>query len=328
MKRTLSFLVTLCLVASFFAATPAYAHHDDDDFRTERVTFHVTLSNNQTYTLVGYLYSDGNPKHRPLQVLLNGASYNHLYWDIPEINNHDYSYARFMAEEGYAVLALDQLGTGESDRPDGDFLTVAEAASSVHQVVTALRTKQNPLHHAFKKIALVGHSLGSILAIYTESTFGRSADALVVTSLSVTPGASTIPPALFDALLAAPYVTFPPETRIGLGYYLPSVDPDVITYDSTHLADGISRGMVRDFPSFLTNPSWVNANSVTEPVLIQLGEFDAAFPPANCPDEAANYSSAASATLQILPNIGHTFNVHLNHEFGWEQIAEWLEDTL
>jgi pimeloyl-ACP methyl ester carboxylesterase len=40
---------------------------------------------------------------------------------VPEINGHEYSFARYTAERKYAVLAVDRLGAGESDKPNGDF---------------------------------------------------------------------------------------------------------------------------------------------------------------------------------------------------------------
>ena len=81
------------------------------------------------------------------------------------INGQSYSYARFMADEGYALLAIDQLGTGESSKPDGDFVTLDETALSLHQVLTQMRSGNNPLAYAFQQIVLVGHSFGSINSI-------------------------------------------------------------------------------------------------------------------------------------------------------------------
>ena len=55
-------------------------------------------------------------KNPTLQVLVHGFTYNHIYWDSRSINGVDYSYARYMADQGYAVLAQDLLGTGQVER--------------------------------------------------------------------------------------------------------------------------------------------------------------------------------------------------------------------
>lgn len=325
MRKASLVLINLgLLVALLFTATTAHADHP---LTIERVEFPVTLSNQQTHTLVGYLYSEGTPKNRPLQVLLHGCTYNHSYWDAPVINDHSYSYARYMAEAGYAVLALDQLGSGESSVPDGDFLTVAESAGSIRQVLTSLRTKYNPIGKRFKKITLVGHSLGSWTALYSEGVLGHSVDGLVLTGVSVTPGASTLTYEDLAPFLGTPYLNVPPAARTALVYYTPNADPDLIAYDNTYMADTCSRASTLQVLDFVNTPSLLHVSTITAPVLIQLGAHDIAFPASLAPNEASFYSGAASVTVQTLPNDGHGFNLHLDNEVGWEQIEEWIDDN-
>src|SRR5262249_20189174 len=152
-----------------------------------------------------------------------GGTYNHKYWDVPAMNGHSYSYARFMAEEGYALLAIDQLGTGLSSKPDGDFVTLAETASSLHQVLTELRNGTSSLGYAFGPIVLVGHSFGSINAILVQGTY-HDADALVVTGLGHVPHPLPISPDLIAVLAQYPYFGLPPEARSQLFYYAPAAD--------------------------------------------------------------------------------------------------------
>ncbi|MFY0579631.1 alpha/beta hydrolase [Cystobacter fuscus] len=124
----------LCPVPERAAAVEAEAETGAwGGIKVERRTFPVRLSDGHVYNLVGYLYYQGSLKNKPVQILVHGITYNHDYWDLPEINRQDYSYARYMARQHYAVLALDLLGTGESDKPDGDFLDLSEAASSLHR---------------------------------------------------------------------------------------------------------------------------------------------------------------------------------------------------
>jgi len=97
--------------------TPLAIKADGDQFKVKRLDLAVSLSDGNTYTIAGFLYYNGNYKNRPLRVLVHGGTYNHKYWNVPAMNGNDYSYARFMAEAGYALLAIDQLGTGESSKP-------------------------------------------------------------------------------------------------------------------------------------------------------------------------------------------------------------------
>src|SRR5690242_1075494 len=103
--------------------------------RKDRWELPVTLSNGATYRMVAYLFHGGSPRGGPLQVAVHGATYDHRYWDFPSTGGRDYSYVAYMVEHGYAVLAVDCLAAGESDRPDGDFLTLRELGSSLKQLV-------------------------------------------------------------------------------------------------------------------------------------------------------------------------------------------------
>src|SRR5438128_1688042 len=133
-------VLSLLLLILFPTTTvePAAAAEDNASFKIDRLVFPVTLSNGTTYSVVGYLYYHGSFRSRLLQVLIPDATYDHRYFDVPPINGHTYSYARYMADQHYAVLALDTLGSGESSRPDGDFLTVQETAESLHQVLRSV----------------------------------------------------------------------------------------------------------------------------------------------------------------------------------------------
>src|SRR5690242_3249504 len=144
----------------------AYAAEDGNSIKVERESFPVVLSDGSSAQIVGYLYYHGSYRERPLQVLVHGGTYTHTYWDAPTINGVDYSYARYMARQHYAVLAVDQLGSGESSHPQGDTVTLQEAANALHQVLTSLRTDANPIGVGFPRLALVGHSFGSITATY------------------------------------------------------------------------------------------------------------------------------------------------------------------
>ncbi|MEZ4866286.1 MAG: alpha/beta hydrolase [Caldilineaceae bacterium] len=342
MKKILaSALLIACIVTILPGAAWA-----DGAIDVTQVAFPVTLSDQQSYTLVGYLYSrQGNPndesqcgkRSKTVQVLLAGATYNHSYWDAPVINGVDYSYARYMAGQCYSVLALDRLGTGASSRPSGDFITKVTEADAIAQVLTALRTNHNPAGRRFKRIVLVGHSFGSFQSVYTLGEYGNVADALVVTGWIHVPGTVPLTPEYVQQLLQNPDITVAPEVRSQLFYYPPAADQAVIDDDNANLSDTLPRGFFLDGIGVFTAralgdvaqiKALTKVDQVDVPVFVQLGDQDVLFPSAIAGAEASFYSSAPSVTVDNLTNIGHGFNLHTNHLEGWQHIESWITNTV
>lgn len=320
-------VLSVCTVALVIMVTPLVIKADGDQFKVKRLDFSVSLSDGNTYTIAGFLYYSGNYKSRPLQVLVHGGTYNHKYWDVPAMNGQDYSYARFMAEAGYALLAIDQLGAGESSKPSGDFVTLNETSSSLHQVLVQMRSSNNPLGYAYDKIVLVGHSFGSINSILVQGTY-HDADALVVTALGHVPHALPITPELINQLAQFPYFPLPAEARSALFYFPNAADSDVIAYDNANLADLLTRGQLFSTFAAVFNPAADQVGAVTGPVLVQLGENDALWSSQYASGEAAYWTSASSVTVESLPLTGHSFNTHLVNKAGWQSINRWITATL
>lgn len=344
MSRFGHFTLSLCLTlaSSLVVSAPATAHaHDGHDrggrddqghgrFDVDRVDFPVTLSDGNAYHVAGYLYHRGSPQSRVLQVVVHGGNYDHKYWDIDDLHGRDYSYARYMTDRGYAVLAIDQIGTGASSRPDGDWLTIDDTARALHQVVASMRSHHNPTHHAYRKIALVGHSAGSLTSIYTTGTY-HDADALVTTGWLHSPFPLPFDPSTVLSALTRPYIaagTFPEPFLAATFYHLPTTDPDMIHYDYTHLQATIARRQFLDLLGTALNPVLSRSTSVTEPVLAQLGDYDKMAPSAYSAGEASFYPNASQFTIQPMTEIGHDVNAHENHLQSWRGIDRWLDATL
>lgn len=323
MKKSLHHVLGLAFaLAASLTATAALAH----PVQVREVEFPVVLSDGNTYSIAGHFYQRPGHARRALQVLVHGATYDHRYWDAPDIDGHDYSYARHMAEEGYAVLAIDQLGTGASDHPDGDFLTIGDAAAGLHQVMAALRGPHNPTHRRFQTIVLVGHSLGSVAAVAAEAAYG-DADGLVVTGLALTPHPPPVDPAMLGGLLQSPYVSFPAAVRAQLFYHAPAADPAVIAYDNAVLSSQVPRAEFVTGLQLSADAAQLGSDLVTEPILVQLGEYDVTAPASLAPTEAAYYPMASSVTVKTVPS-GHAFNLHQNNAQGWRQIEKWIEKEI
>ena len=319
-----AFLRSAALFAVLVTLAPAApAQEPSGDIRVDRVDFPVTLSDGRRYTVAGHLYYQGSPRNRTLLLALHGANYNHRYWDVPAVNGREYSFARYMARRQYAVLAIDQLGTGGSSKPGGDLLTLAETGSAIHQIVGRLRSGEAEIGHAFGRVVLVGHSLGSINAVYAQGTY-HDADAVITTGMGHEPHPLPIPGEVIFEMSKLEYIRFPEGLRGDLFYHPPGADPEVIEYDRDNLADFLPRGQLVTGIANVFNPEANRVRQVTGPVLVQLGEYDALFPASLGAGEAAFYESASSVTVQTLPGVGHDVNTHLGNQTSWRLMDEWL----
>lgn len=321
-EAALRLLAAALLIFSLNAIASAAV--EGNGIKSERLSFPVTLSDGETYEVAGHLYYQGSYHNRTLLLALHGGNYNHKYWDVPEINGHEYSFARYMAARKYAVLAIDQLGTGESSKPAGDLVTLDNTGSAIHQIIAQLRAGTSGVGYAFEHVVTVGHSLGSTNAVYEQGTY-HDADALIVTGLGHTPHELPIPGPVIGEMLQHEYFPFPEDLRAQLFYHAPGADADVIAYDRDNLADLLPRGQLTTaiFASF--DPVANRAGLVNGPVLVQMGEFDALFPSTlYAGAEASFYTSASSVDVQSLPGIGHDLNTHLRNHEGWRLMDEWL----
>lgn len=310
----------------FSFAAGASAQEQANDIKVERVTFPVTLSDGSAAEVAGYLYYKGSFRNRTLLLAVHGANYNHKYWDVPNINGHEYSFARYMADRKYAVLAIDQLGAGESTKPvDGDAVTLDLTASGIHQVIARLRSGANATGYAFEKVVTVGHSLGSINAIYEQGTY-HDADAVVATGMGHVPHELPVPAELIADLLQYEYFKLPDALRPLMFYYAPGADPEVIQYDADNLADFLARGQLTTgiLAAFSFDTAATRVGQATGPVLVQLGEFDGLSPASLADGEAAFFTSASSVTVHALPGAGHDFNTHYRNHEGWKLMDDWL----
>ncbi len=312
-------VLLLCLIFSLSGNTALAAE-------VRRLSFPVTLTDGQTYTVVGYLYNEHKAARKPLQVLLHGGTYTHGYWTFPSFTPENTSYVKFMSRQGYAVLALDMLGSGESSRPDGDLLDLRAAADAVHQVVTRLRTGENELGMRWNTIIGVGHSLGSATAIYAQAAY-RDFDVLVSTGLGHVPHPIPLREGFHERAMNGPYFHIPPAERTEMFYALPWTSRAIVAHDNAVFDEPTSRGiyttaMVRAF-----DPTYSRVGEVEGPVLVQLGDQDKLFP-ASFAQEEASWWTRADVTVQAVPDTGHCFNQHDSRKKGWKMLETWLKETL
>lgn len=319
---------------------PGSAAAKEGGLRCEELSFDVNVAPGDptVYNVFGVLCSRGSIHNKTIQIALHGATYSHLYWDWP-YQPETYSYVRRATAAGYAVLNLDRIGIGRSDHPASADVTIESNAFVVHQIVQALRGG-NLIVHAFGRIradrvALVGHSLGSVISIQEAGTYG-DVDGVVLTGVShtITPALgdvlSSLYPASLDPRFAGRnipdgYLTSLPGSRT-VFYYLPSVDPAVLALDEqtkeTVTVDELNTAV----------PALGLSTSIHVPVLVVVGDFDGAFcnPPTcsasgSLATEPGFYPADACAEAVAIPNAGHDLNLHFQAPLTYDVVLDWMD---
>lgn len=260
-----------------------------------------------------------------VQLLIHGFSYGSWVWDLPGRPN--YSYARYAASKGYAVVAVDNLGYGRSDHPNGYTVTTEELGVVAHQLVSKLRTGsyQGTLHPAFRRVILGGHSAGGEIARYEAGAF-HDVDGLMVMSMgnNVTQeSADAYEKYNVPASLQSDYV-YPffgsQDRRLYFFYQQDLADPSVMAEDSS-LENATPSGEIQ---TILTFPSRAVIGTINVPVLLVFAQNDKIVPVSESQTEPARYSGAPSVSVMVIPKAGHTFPLHQNRQVSYRHLVEWL----
>jgi pimeloyl-ACP methyl ester carboxylesterase len=250
-----------------------------------------------------YAYTGGKifDQAKPCIVFLHGAQNDHSVWILQ---------SRYLANHGYAVLALDLPGHGRSSGPLLD--CVEDMASWVLDVLASLEVKQ---------ATLVGHSMGSLIALEAAAKAPKAVNALALLG-------TANPMKVSDALLKACVESEPQAfdlinrfSHSSLSHLPGSPGPGFSVYWQGR------RLMERQAPKVLVNDfSACNAYlggeaaaaQVTCPTLILSGEKDAMTPP-----------RAAQGLRDILAkNLGAGLRHQLIKDCGHALMAEQPDVTL
>lgn len=116
-------------------STAALAHRDSvSSDAADSVPFGGATS------ISGWLFRPDSGLPSALLVAIPGGKYGKDYWHL-EIDGHDgYSFAEDCVRAGFAVLAIDNLGTGDSTRPaGGDAAGLPEMAAANAAATVAAR---------------------------------------------------------------------------------------------------------------------------------------------------------------------------------------------
>ena len=293
----------------------------------QKLEFPIEIDGATDATFAGYFYPAQGEPREILQVLVHGVSYDHRYWDAGTVNGQDYSYARYMAARGFDVLAIDLPGTGSSPVPKGSPVLVEAVGKAISNLIDSLREPDAIPGCRFRHVSLVGHSMGCMVTVKTQATWSP-ADSLVVTGIGYLPSRARA--AVWDqdrrsrdALMTNEYALVPLEVRLKF-YYPPQADPDTIAYDNEVLVTPALSSLWADCIRLWDDPE-SGAAEVTCPVYAQLGEHDPIMLGKYAEQERSSYTSSPDVTVDQLPDIGHSFNLHLNREQGWRALCDFYD---
>jgi alpha-beta hydrolase superfamily lysophospholipase len=275
-------------------------------------------------TMWGQLCYRGPQEPRTVQVLVPGATYNHLYWNFPYGDGY-YSYVDGATAAGYATFDVDPIGQGNSSHPPSADVTPAAEAVALHDAVTALRSGTVD-GHPFSRVITVGHSIGSVDA-WLEAAEYHDADAVIITGAlhALSPDISALEDDLYPAVLDprfatsgldTGYLTTEPGTRGSIFYDPRTTNQDVVTADEAS-KDTVTVPVLAGATSMLALPAAQQpSDQISVPVLVVVGTDDNLFCTGvtayNC-DSAASvqdfesqyYSPAAHLKVVTIPGTGH-----------------------
>lgn len=328
----------LAAIAVGFLPAPAPA--EADEATCQDLYFPVTLVA-LAQTMHGRLCVPAGGA-RTVQVLVPGGTYNSSYWDIqyePEIR----SYRRAMNNAGYATLAIDRYGTGQSSVPPSALLTTTTEAAAVHEVIRQLRSgARGP---RFDKVILAGHSFGSAVAIVGAATFG-GVDGVLVTGLAhrVNVGGAIPVFAVTQSVLLDPkfsrtghdagYITTLPGTRYSVFHQPGPMVPGAIAFDEATKDTSVETQAIDLFALGVITPYSILINKA---VMVVLGQ-DTVFCGLLATDcsssagikrtESLYYSPAAQLQTYALRGYGHAINYAPNAQDYFQAVIAWADSKV
>jgi pimeloyl-ACP methyl ester carboxylesterase len=280
----------------------------------------------------------------------SGASYNHTYYDglgFPAL-----SWVSMTLNAGMATLAIDPIGTGASSHPLSTDITVQSSAYTIHQAIGWLRETMG-----YQTVDLIGHSVGSMLAVEVAATWPADVNAVALTgylnvgtangqaatnyaypaaddpafSGSGASGWASCPAS--SAAAGACYFTTVPGARATMFYY--DGNPAVVSRDEA-TKDAFSMTLLgTGIASSLEPPASNPSSSVIAPVLMGVGQEDWLYcegaGSADCTDtttltayEQQYFPHAASVTVFSEPDTGHDMALASTSATSAATIINWM----
>lgn len=294
-----------------------------------------------------YLPSPARPG-TPVLFLFPGGGGTRGYFDIHVPGLNGYSQAEHHAANGFIVVTVDHLGTGQSSLPPDDQLaepvgsapnprfrmdgpfkleTMAAAINGVAgTVMSGLRTGTIAPGIGALQVGIAigaGHSLGGHILALAQANhepfagvafFGSS---FTQTRLRLLPGRTQPPrnaPAstIFESLRTD-------ADRHGTGFF-GQEEAAVIAFDQAGVP-WRTRWIPRDSGRAMLPSAFAReAASIRCPVLLGYGQLDVTADPAG---EVATFRSSADISLYVAPRMGHSHNLAPTRQLQWRRFEQF-----
>jgi pimeloyl-ACP methyl ester carboxylesterase len=212
-------------------------------------------------------YRDIAPTRTPngkTVLLLHGKNFSGFYWE---------STIEFLSQQGYRVIATDQLGFGASSRPDIHY--------SFHQMAQNTKALLDQL--GIKQVDVIGHSMGGMLAVRFTLLYPETVDKLVLEN----------PIGLEDYRKLVPYISLQEQYATELsqtydkmlayqkGYYAGGWKPEYEVYVQDQASILNTGEYPRDawsaaltYEMIYEQPTVYEVGDITRPTMLIIGQDD------------------------------------------------------
>lgn len=301
----------------------------------------LTVGGAAEHAVHAELFTPDGPLPATVQLLVPGFTYDHRYWTVPGA----YHYAAAMVRAGYAVLALDRIGTGASSRPPAREVTAASNTAVLHQVVQALRTGAHGLP-AFGRVVTVGHSYGAGIVLMEAAAHHDVAGVVVTGMLHTQAPLHARARQMFhqandDPMLGgdseagypADYATHLPGKRATLLEAPGGVEPEI----SEHNERIKSTATIGEGDTLAQTYDPAVSRAVDVPTLVVVGDQDQLFSAGEdgrpeiepaLARERACFSPAAELEVSVVVGSGHALTIHRTAPDFFESVREWADRRL
>lgn len=268
-----------------------------------------------------------------------GGGYNRRYYDLQLPGHAAYSQAEFHAQRGQVFVALDHLGTGESDVPRRA-LTFEDVAR-VNQLAAAEVVRRLEAGEAAPGLppltvdtaVAMGQSYGAFLLIIGQAHHPVFDGIAILGYSAVRAGTPWSPSLTIEDLLSL---------RAGNGldhpmtpyFHRTDVPQDIVVADMTKLEGTAGSAAPWSTAHFPGGPALVHdrnprdpgviaaeATAVRCPVLIGCGEVDVVADPQN---EPSAYRRSGHVTVTVVEGMAHMHNFAGTRERLWRSIEGWV----
>jgi pimeloyl-ACP methyl ester carboxylesterase len=351
MSKITRLLVSAVLATIFgIVVVPAAAQAGDPSWATcsqQSVPVYLSATDPTKYTVEGRLClrSDNASRNQTIQLMIAGITYDQTLFNSSQSPNTN-SYVFASTSRGYSTFAIDRLGTGLSQKPAPELLTLQSHAYVVGQIVQALRAGTIG-GRAFPVVVGIGHSFGAAILQYlagTSTVSGAIPNYLVLGSFLMTSYAPTLTlfagslhtatsdPKFAGSGLPAGYITTVPGTRDDLFLYTPGSEPAMPAYEES--VKSLATVTERTSIGAARTPAVTQA--ITVPVIIVVGQYDALFchEPSGltCADaakvkarEAANFGTRACLSTYVVVDAGHAYGLHIKGRDAYNATNNWVD---